>query len=284
VTRLPATPPPDADVAVRMCEPLCQQLAAPFFAPGLDRDDLLQAARTGAWKAWRDWRPDGGSAFRTFAGLCIQRELITTVMTARRLKSRVVSDAVRFEAPLAAGSDVTIGDVVGGSTDPTYECVAARQDLRHALWMLERHLSVLERDVVLGLVFAGETYRELADRLGIREKSGDNAMQRVKDKRAGVIDVPARRRGGVYVARQDAVTPTGLGYVLAEDAIAVARGRLGEDYLDATVVSCVRCVLGPDGRERRDARGRPRADGRRPLAVWRIVLEASDLPMRRLAA
>lgn len=33
-----------------------------------------------------------------------------------------------------------------------------------------------------------------------------------------------------------------------------ARGRLGEAYVDAAVVSCVRSVLGPDGRERRDTR------------------------------
>lgn len=94
--RVPESLPRDSDAAVRVCEPMCRALAGAYYAPGVDADDLLQAARLGAWEAWRDWRPDGGSSFHGFARLCITRELASTVLAARRLKHRPVSDAVRL--------------------------------------------------------------------------------------------------------------------------------------------------------------------------------------------
>lgn len=279
-TRLPHTPPSDPDAAVRACEPLCRALAAMYYAPGVDEDDLLQVARLGAWEAWRAWRPDGGSSFAGFARLYITRELITAVHAARRRKHAPVSDAMRFEAPVA-DDDRTLGDVIGGTPDPTHERVEARDGLRRALWAVELELSPLEHDVVIGFFAGDESYSEIAERLGARVKSIDNALQRAHLKLRKPVEVPGRRRAGVYVTRQD--DPMRLGCVTAEDAVVAARGMLGENYLDATVVSCVESVLGPDGRERRDTRGRPRADGRRPRAVWRVVLERSDLPPRLAA-
>jgi len=277
LTRCKACSSRDPDVAVRSCEALCQSLASSYYAAGVDRDDLLQAARVGAWEAWRDWRPDGGSSFHGFAKLCITRELVSAVQAARRLKHAPVSESMRFEAPVADAAGVTFGDVIGGTADPTLERVEARDELRRALWAVELHLSSLERDVVIGLAAGDETYAAIAERLGTRTKSIDNALQRARGKLTAPVEVPGRRRAGVYVARGDA---TGLLCVTAEDAIAAARGRLSDEYLDATVVSCVKSVLGPDGRERRDTRGRPRNDGRRPVAVWRVVLERRDVPLR----
>lgn len=283
-TRLPDRPPRDANVAVRLCEPLCRTLTALHYAPGVDRDDLLQVARVGAWEAWRDWRPDGGSSFGGFARLCITRQLVTTVRAAHCLKHKPVNDAVRFEAPAnERREDWTVADTIafGNRHDPTFDRVEARDALRRALWAVELHLSALERDVVIGLTVGDESYRAIAERLGKRVKSVDNSLQRARGKLSRPVEIPGRRHAGVYIARQD--DPTRMGCATATDAIAAARGMLGEAYVDAAVVSCVKSVLGPDGRERRDTRGRPRNDGRRPVPVWRVVLERSDLPSRLAA-
>lgn len=62
-------------------------------------------------------------------------------------------------------------------------------------------------------------------------KSIDSALQRARGKLERPVDVSGRRHAGVYVARRD--TP-GLGCATVEEAIAAARGMLGEEYLDAT--------------------------------------------------
>ena len=279
--RWPPTPPSSADAAVALCEPLCRQLAGLYFASGLDRDDLLQAARIGAWKAWRDWRP-GRANFHGFARLCITRELITALKTAQRQKHAPVSTALRFEACVTdADGDLTFGEAITtGSHDPTHERAVAREDLRRLLWALELRLSAPERGAVVGR-FAGVPYRELADSLGASTKTVDNALQRARRKLGTAehdVELPDRRRGCVYVVRQE--DPARPGCVTEQQAIEVARVLLGEAYFDAAAVSCVARALGPDGSERRDTRGRPRTDGRRAVAVWRVVLDAGELPIR----
>jgi RNA polymerase sporulation-specific sigma factor len=46
-----------------------------FFAPGSDRDDLMQEAMIGFFKAVHDFRADKGS-FSGFVDLCVCRQMI----------------------------------------------------------------------------------------------------------------------------------------------------------------------------------------------------------------
>jgi len=55
-----------------------------YFLVGGDRDDLEQEALIGFYKSVRDFRPELQASFRSFAELCINRQLITAIKTATR--------------------------------------------------------------------------------------------------------------------------------------------------------------------------------------------------------
>lgn len=162
-----------------------------YFLAGADRDDVLQEALIGLYKAIRDY--DGGrqASFRSFAELCVTRQIITAVKTAQRHKHSLLNSYVslnRSTGPEADGERV-LGDVLAypHSSDPaeivisSWEAEAIRAGFVSALSPFETH--------VLKLYLDGDSYQEIALRLRRHVKSVDNALQRIKRK----IELQMRR-------------------------------------------------------------------------------------------
>ena len=55
-----------------------------YFLVGAEREDVLQEATIGLFKAIRDYDWERQASFRSFADLCITRQLITAIKTSRR--------------------------------------------------------------------------------------------------------------------------------------------------------------------------------------------------------
>ena len=53
--------------------------ASSYFLAGGDSDDLIQEGLVGLYKAVRDFRPDKETSFRSFAELCVTRQIITAI-------------------------------------------------------------------------------------------------------------------------------------------------------------------------------------------------------------
>ena len=53
-----------------------------YFLIGADQDDLLQEGMIGIYKAVRDYETDKEASFRTFAELCVTRQIISAVKAA----------------------------------------------------------------------------------------------------------------------------------------------------------------------------------------------------------
>ena len=60
--------------------------ASSYFLAGGDAEDLIQEGMLGLYKAVRDYRDDRLASFRSFAELCITRQIITAIKTATRQK------------------------------------------------------------------------------------------------------------------------------------------------------------------------------------------------------
>ena len=58
--------------------------ARAYFLVGADREDVVQEGMIGLYKSIRDYQPDRSMAFKTFAELCITRQMITAVKNATR--------------------------------------------------------------------------------------------------------------------------------------------------------------------------------------------------------
>jgi len=155
-----------------------------YFLVGAEREDVLQEAMIGLFKAIRDYDWERQASFRSFADLCITRQLITAIKTSRRQKHQPLNGYVSLSAAASRddGDDRELGDMLAsvGSPDPADVVVSALQTAAVTKGFLD-DLSGLERDV-LRLYAAGRSYQEIAAALNKHVKAVDNALQRVKRK------------------------------------------------------------------------------------------------------
>jgi RNA polymerase sporulation-specific sigma factor len=159
--------------------------ASSYFLAGGDGDDLMQEGMIGLFKAVRDFRPDKETSFRSFAELCVTRQIITAIKTATRYKHAPLNTYVSFShtpAGQESDGDCTLGDALPGPTvnDPSV-CVISTEELQSLVFSLGSGLSRLESDA-LRLYLEGNSYEQMADELGCDTKTIDNALQRVKRK------------------------------------------------------------------------------------------------------
>ncbi len=159
--------------------------ASSYFLAGGDAEDLIQEGLIGLYKAVRDFRADKETSFRSFAELCVTRQIITAIKTATRFKHAPLNTYVSFSHTPAGqeqDGDCTLGDALPGpSVDDPSVCVISTEELQSLVFTLGTGLSRLEADA-LKLYLEGESYEEMAEHLGCDTKTIDNALQRVKRK------------------------------------------------------------------------------------------------------
>jgi len=165
--------------------------ARSYFLAGADRDDVVQEGMIGLYKAIRDYRAERQSSFRSFAELCVTRQLITAIKTASRQKHTPLNSYVSLQRSTSSDEegDRVLSDILAARNvcDPAdivisaWEAASIRDGFTGAL-------STFESDV-LCLYVDGKSYHEIADRLGRHPKAVDNALQRVKRK----VEIQIRR-------------------------------------------------------------------------------------------
>ena len=57
-----------------------------FFMIGAEKEDVFQEGMIGLYKAIKDFDAEKQNSFKTFAGLCIERQLITAIKSSNRQK------------------------------------------------------------------------------------------------------------------------------------------------------------------------------------------------------
>ena len=158
--------------------------ASSYFIAGGEADDLIQEGLVGLYKAVRDFRSDKETSFRSFAELCITRQIITAIKAATRFKHTPLNSYVSFSQTPAGQDDgeCTVGDALPGpGVDDPAICVISTEELQSLVFCLGTGLSKLESDA-LRFYLEGLSYEEMAEELGCDTKTIDNALQRVKRK------------------------------------------------------------------------------------------------------
>ena len=173
------------DQLIRRYTSFVRLKASSYFLAGGDSEDLIQEGLVGLYKAVRDFRPDKETSFRSFAELCVTRQIITAIKTATRFKHAPLNTYVSFShtpAGQEGDGDVTLGDALPGPSvnDPSVRVIST-EELQALVGCLSTTLSSLEADA-LRLYLEGSSYEQMAEELGCDTKTIDNALQRVKRK------------------------------------------------------------------------------------------------------
>ncbi|NMA87405.1 MAG: RNA polymerase sporulation sigma factor SigH [Tissierellia bacterium] len=154
-----------------------------YFLIGADKEDIIQEGMIGLYKAIKDFDGNRLVSFRTFADICITRQMITAIKTATRQKHMPLNSYISLNKPLYdEETDRTLLDILSGTktTDPE-ELFISDEELFFIENQIVGLLSDLEWEVFM-CYLDGKSYDEIGEELDRHAKSVDNALQRVKRK------------------------------------------------------------------------------------------------------
>ena len=154
-----------------------------YFLIGADRDDIIQEGMLGLFKAVRDFKGDKQASFRSFAELCVTRQMITAVKTATRQKHTPLNNYVSLNKPVYEDeTEKTLIDLLSAryNSDPEMILIDS-ENYGDTNEKIQNMLSAFENEV-LKMYINGQSYQEIARIMEKEPKSIDNALQRIKKK------------------------------------------------------------------------------------------------------
>lgn len=174
---------PSIDYLMNKYEVIVYKKANTFFLIGGDREDVIQEGLIGLYKAICDYDETKRSSFKTFAELCITRQIISSIKAATRLKHTPLNGYVSIYKPVQEDeSEQTLVDVIECiNTEQPQESLLIKENMDQLKMKLTKVLTKLEWNV-LDFYSKGYRYEEIADKINRSQKSIDNALQRIKRK------------------------------------------------------------------------------------------------------
>ena len=170
------------DYIVQRYKNFVRSKARSYFLMGADKEDIIQEGMIGLYKATRDYNRDREVSFKSFAELCITRQIISAIKGASRQKHIPLNSYISLNKPAYDDSERTLIEILETekNLDPE-EVVINREQYALIKEVMEAVLSPLEWDVLRGYMDA-KSYQEMAEEHHRSIKSIDNALQRVKKK------------------------------------------------------------------------------------------------------
>ena len=164
---------------------LVRSRAHSYFLIGADHEDLVQEGMIGLYKAVCEYDESKAASFKSFAELCITRQILSAIKQATRKKHGPLNNYVSLNRSETSDGDLTLLDTVRSLSvaDPE-DVVIGRENFDQLVQHLNNVLSPMEQRV-LNLYLCGYSYPQIAAKLEKPAKSIDNAMQRVKRKLEG---------------------------------------------------------------------------------------------------
>lgn len=154
-----------------------------YFIIGAERDDIFQEGMIGLYKAIQSFKEDKHNSFKTFANMCIERQLITAIKTSNRQKHMPLNSYLSLNtATNDEDDDKTLLDVLNNHTveDPL-ETITKKEYYKAVEDTIDKSLSDFEKQVLIKFI-KGDSYVKIAEELSSPVKSVDNAIQRIRKK------------------------------------------------------------------------------------------------------
>ncbi len=160
-----------------------------FFMVGAEKEDIVQEGMIGLYKAVKSYDIEKQNSFRTFANMCIERQLITAVKNSNRQKHIPLNSSVSLNAAAYEDNeDVDKIDVLDiKALDDPSEIIAEREYFESMENKIKEALSEFELQV-LHEYEKGKSYADIAIKLNAKVKSVDTAIQRIRKKANKIRD------------------------------------------------------------------------------------------------
>lgn len=163
-----------SDYLMEKYKDFVKKRARAMYLIGGETDDLIQEGMIGLFKAVQDYRSDREASFQTFAGICIDRQLYSAVKNSTRQKHIPLNSYVSL-------SEEETGALEGLWSENPEALVIDRENTGLLEKRISKALSPMENRV-LDLYLRGYGYVQIAEMMGKKPKSIDNALQRIRMK------------------------------------------------------------------------------------------------------
>ena len=154
-----------------------------FFMVGAEKEDMTQEGMIGLYKAIKSFDTEKQNSFKTFANMCVERQLITAVKNSNRQKHIPLNSSVSLNsAAYEDNEDMDKMDVldIKMMNDPS-DIIADREYFENMESKIKENLSSFELQV-LKEYEKGKSYAAIAEKLNAKVKSVDTAIQRIRKK------------------------------------------------------------------------------------------------------
>ena len=154
-----------------------------YFIIGAEKDDIVQEGLIGLYKAIKSYKEDKHNSFKTFANMCIERQLITAIKTSNRQKHMPLNSYLSLNTSTYDDEeDKTLIEVLNNHTveDPL-DTITKKEYYKEVEESIDKSLSDFEKQVLKKFI-KGDSYVKIAEELESPVKSVDNAIQRIRKK------------------------------------------------------------------------------------------------------
>ena len=163
-----------------------------YYINGAEKEDLVQEGLIGLFKAVKSYSGDKDNSFKSFANMCIERQLITAIKGSNRQKHIPLNSYVSLNNPTYENEEGDIEnpliDILDFNTveDPL-DTITKNEYMKNVEKAINKSLSSFEKQV-LNKYIEGQSYVQIAESLNSPVKSVDNAIQRIRKKTAKNIE------------------------------------------------------------------------------------------------
>ena len=164
-----------------------------YFIVGAEKDDIVQEGLIGLYKAIKDYKYDKQNSFKSFANLCIERQLITAIKASNRQKHMPLNSYLSLNISAynneEGENNTEVMEVLDTNIieDPL-DTITKKEYMKSVENAIDTSLSSFEKKV-LNHYMLGESYIKIAEKLDTPVKSVDNAIQRIRKKTIKNINI-----------------------------------------------------------------------------------------------
>lgn len=156
-----------------------------YFMVGAEKEDIVQEGLIGLFKAIKTFNAEKNNTFKTFANMCIERQLITAIKSSNRQKHMPLNSYLSLNMSAYDNEEENGAELMDTFDSKTIEdpleTIINKEYYSEIEKSIDKTLSQFEKQV-LDRYMKGESYVTIAKRLDSPVKSVDNAIQRIRKK------------------------------------------------------------------------------------------------------
>lgn len=158
---------------------IASSVAHSYFLNGGDSEDLLQEGLFALFKAITSF--NGKSKFKSYVYTCVKNRIFTIIKSSNAFKNQPLNNYISLSSGIDVDSDCDKNQIIIDNQFGPEEVFINIESEKELKKVLNEILSDYEYTILLSYL-KGFSYREIGQMLNKKEKSIDNAIQRIRKK------------------------------------------------------------------------------------------------------